>query len=49
MENVLVGAYNRANSSNQAMEIADEALEYLGLYNKRNVLLRTDIGPNQKT
>ncbi|NLZ53116.1 MAG: ABC transporter ATP-binding protein [Thermoanaerobacteraceae bacterium] len=40
MENVLVGAYNRANSSNQAMEIADEALEYLGLYDKRNVLAK---------
>jgi branched-chain amino acid transport system ATP-binding protein len=38
MENVLVGAFNRTNSYKLALEVCEEALEYLGLYKRRNLL-----------
>ena len=40
LENVLVGAYNRTNSADEATKIAEEALEFLGLHHKAEELAR---------
>jgi len=40
LENVLIGAYNRTNNTDKAMEIAEEVLDFLGLDHKANELAR---------
>ena len=41
LENVLVGAYNRTNKESEAIEIAEEVLEFLGLHHRAYELAKS--------
>ena len=41
LENVLVGAYNRTNKESEAIEIAEEVLEFLGLHHRAHELAKS--------